>query len=530
MAGLGSVAAIISVLVKTTLDPDSINKVNKSIEGSITNAGDKAGKGFLKGNAPHIAQLAKAIGGAFVVREISKFGKDSIDAFKNTAMEAAKLQRIAGGTAEEMSRLNFAAKESGITTDKLSLAFKFLSRSASNALSDIDKQKMKGDAVNKSNKEYSDKAWAALYKHKNVTNQMVQATKDMIAAHEKQTPVLGKNALAFEKLGVNLVDSKGKQKDLKDILLDTAEAFKKMPAGVDKSALAMKLFGRSGLELLPFLNRGKTGISEFMKESDKFGATINDTQVQAVKDAALAQRQFHEALEGVKIQIGANLFPIVTKFMNYFRTTLLPIIIGATKAFKEHGKEIGIVAIVLGSFIGIVKGIIAAQKAWTAVQTAFNIVMGLNPIGLAVIAIAALVAGVIYAYNHFKSFRDFIKEFGKIAKAAFELAFAPLFLAVKAIEAIAKGPIGKVLGSIVNKIVGKAIGGPVMPNQTYLVGEKGPELFSPNTSGQIIPNHRITTGQGGDNYNIVVNNPKTELSSTSIPNALRRTTYLKGKP
>ena len=33
-----------------------------------------------------------------------------------------------------------------------------------------------------------------------------------------------------------------------------------------------------------------------------------------------------------------------------------------------------------------------------------------------------------------------------------------------------------------------ASGGPVSAGKTYLVGEEGPELFSPNTGGQIIPN------------------------------------------
>lgn len=35
---------------------------------------------------------------------------------------------------------------------------------------------------------------------------------------------------------------------------------------------------------------------------------------------------------------------------------------------------------------------------------------------------------------------------------------------------------------------GKAVGGPVSANKQYLVGEKGPELFTPGSSGQIVPN------------------------------------------
>lgn len=48
----------------------------------------------------------------------------------------------------------------------------------------------------------------------------------------------------------------------------------------------------------------------------------------------------------------------------------------------------------------------------------------------------------------------------------------------------------------------RASGGPVGTGGTYLVGERGPELFTPNTSGKIIPNHELGGGgsTGGDSY------------------------------
>lgn len=56
----------------------------------------------------------------------------------------------------------------------------------------------------------------------------------------------------------------------------------------------------------------------------------------------------------------------------------------------------------------------------------------------------------------------------------------------------------------------RAMGGPVMGGGTYLVGEKGPELFTPGTSGNITPNHAMGGGNtitvnvnGGDPNSIV---------------------------
>lgn len=47
---------------------------------------------------------------------------------------------------------------------------------------------------------------------------------------------------------------------------------------------------------------------------------------------------------------------------------------------------------------------------------------------------------------------------------------------------------GGIFSSIVGGIFGKAAGGPVSKNRPYLVGERGPELFVPNSSGNITPN------------------------------------------
>lgn len=55
-----------------------------------------------------------------------------------------------------------------------------------------------------------------------------------------------------------------------------------------------------------------------------------------------------------------------------------------------------------------------------------------------------------------------------------------------------KGGTG-ILGTLFGGLFGgaRAAGGPVASGKTYLVGEKGPELFSPGRSGTIIPNNRL---------------------------------------
>jgi TP901 family phage tail tape measure protein len=50
----------------------------------------------------------------------------------------------------------------------------------------------------------------------------------------------------------------------------------------------------------------------------------------------------------------------------------------------------------------------------------------------------------------------------------------------------------------------RAMGGPVFGGSPYLVGERGPELFVPSSSGRIVPNGRL--GGGGQSVVVYVNN------------------------
>lgn len=57
-------------------------------------------------------------------------------------------------------------------------------------------------------------------------------------------------------------------------------------------------------------------------------------------------------------------------------------------------------------------------------------------------------------------------------------------------------------GGIFSDLPGLANGGRASAGRSYLVGERGPEIFTPKSSGTVIPNNQIG---GGGNTNIVVN-------------------------
>jgi len=72
------------------------------------------------------------------------------------------------------------------------------------------------------------------------------------------------------------------------------------------------------------------------------------------------------------------------------------------------------------------------------------------------------------------------------------------------------GLFGNVLSSF-GQLLGlggaRAGGGPVSGGGTYLVGERGPELFTPQQSGQIIPNHALAGAGGVRSMQITINPP-----------------------
>jgi hypothetical protein len=82
----------------------------------------------------------------------------------------------------------------------------------------------------------------------------------------------------------------------------------------------------------------------------------------------------------------------------------------------------------------------------------------------------------------------------------------------KAVSGIASG-ISSVFGG------GRALGGPVTGGTSYLVGERGPELFTPSSSGKVIPNNAM----GGNTFNITVNGAlDSEGTARTIVNILNR--------
>lgn len=93
------------------------------------------------------------------------------------------------------------------------------------------------------------------------------------------------------------------------------------------------------------------------------------------------------------------------------------------------------------------------------------------------------------------------------------------------INLVKNNPIVKGISGVIDSVFGggRAAGGPVSAGTTYLVGEKGPELFKPSTSGTIVPNNAM--GGSGTTINLTVNGAiDPEGTARTIIDVLNRST------
>ncbi len=93
------------------------------------------------------------------------------------------------------------------------------------------------------------------------------------------------------------------------------------------------------------------------------------------------------------------------------------------------------------------------------------------------------------------------------------------------VDLVRNNPLVKGIGGLIDSVFGggRASGGPVTAGTTYLVGEKGPELFKPSTSGSIIPNNAM--GGSGTTINLTVNGAiDPEGTARTIVDVLNRAT------
>ncbi len=236
---------------------------------------------------------------------------------------------------------------------------------------------------------------------------------------------------ALDKLGVKTTDAQGNFLNIIDILGQFENGMKGM-GDAEKTAALTDIFGKrtvTGVTLL--LKEGTEGLKKYSGELQNAGGTA--ANVAAAMRGSLANRI--EVLKSALTELGfkfvdafaakggkaiENLTAAITNF------DPTPIINFLTMAFNVIFKVVGILwkmriviislviawgiykaamiaAVVVSSIMGMVRAVhalMSAQQGMNAVQAIFNVLLTANPVGVIIVAIAALVAIIIVCVKH----------------------------------------------------------------------------------------------------------------------------------
>jgi len=164
----------------------------------------------------------------------------------------------------------------------------------------------------------------------------------------------------FDLLGVAVVDAAGKTRAVDAVMADVADRFEKFSDGPEKTALAVRLFGKAGAELIPLLNGGGAAIrenteyyqrlsgvtEELAQRSEVFNDTM--TKVQLVGKSlgnnlasALLPALQAVADEMLRIAESGGMFPSFGRAVTTVFETVTILAANVTYVLQGIGREIG---------------------------------------------------------------------------------------------------------------------------------------------------------------------------------------------
>ena len=225
---------------------------------------------------------------------------------------------------------------------------------------------------------------------------------------------------------------------------------------LERDRLAMELFGKSALEMQQVLSMGSKGMREAGETFKRTGNKIDAATIAQAQSYKKMKQELTDTISGVKTQLFSKLVPVFTNAFKQIAAWLQGInwaewgnkiagwaqqAVPMMKALAETiGKVVGTIwnginavkdfvggwgnltkiVVTIGALSAALSGIqaviatvIAIKKVWTAVQLVLNVAMTANPIGLIILAIAALIAIIILVVKNFDKIVEVLKKVGQ---------------------------------------------------------------------------------------------------------------------
>lgn len=461
-------------------DVDQLKKSLAQANGDVENSSSKIGDFGAK------AGLAFAAAGAAAAVYAGKLLVDGVQsAIADEAAQAklaTTLRNVTGATdAQIASTEAFILKTSlatGITDEQLRPSLERLTRATGNLQSAQDLQTLALDVAAGSGKSLEA-----------VSNALGKAYEG--------------NSGALAKLGVGLSAAELKTMSFDEITKALSTTF------ADQATIQAETFAGKMDRLKVAFDEGKETVGSFVLDAITPMVTFFvDNVIPTIQNLAG--------------ELGENLKPTFTGLSDFFTKTFIPALSAIWSFIKD--KLLPILKDILKPVLDGIKTVFEAIKNAVEENTSFFALLG---VGLtALLKVAKLVAP--YIGGAFKlAFTGVASVINGVSKAV-DLLVDGINLAISAVNLLISAY--NVVNNIIpgskdlSKIPKLAAGGPVSSNRPYIVGEVGPELFVPSSSGRIVPNNQM--GGSGSVININVTGAiDPEGTARSIVNVLNNSFY-----
>ena len=478
MAGTGSRTLKLAILG----DIDNLKKNLDQGSNEVSSFGDKIGKfGKVAGAAFAAAGVAAA---AYASKLLIDGVKSAIEDEAAQAKLAGTLVNVTGATNAQIaaveSQILKTSLLTGLTDDELRPSFERLVRATGDSDAALKLQSLAIDVAAGSGKSLEA-----------VTNAMAKAQEG--------------NAASLAKLGIGLSAAELKTMSMTEITAALADTF-----GGQAAEKADTFAGKMDRLKVAF-NEGKETVGSFVLDAitplvsgfvDKVIPTI---QALAEELGPKLTPIFQALTAYIRDQVIPT-FQAIWAFIQDFvipalRDFLTPIINGLRAAFEKVAGKIKENEEQLAPLLKLFK-VIAEFTRDTLAPIIGKILGGaFSVIGTAIGVVIDLFAGLVdvvnKAFNAIKAVVNFIKN----------------------------NPVTQAIGGAIDFAFGggKAAGGPVMGGTSYLVGERGAEIFTPSGNGVITPNNKLG---GNTTINLNVTGAiDPEGTARSIINVLNNSYY-----
>ena len=193
------------------------------------------------------------------VAEIANGIREIFNGVSETAIAASRMAQKIGISTEAVQELGYAASTTGVSTEELQIGF-------------------------------------------------TKMAKGLEEFRTKGTGPVGEALLALK------IPLKEIKNDSPDQLLSTlADKFAAMPDGIHKAASAVEIFGRSGADLIPLLNKGGAGIADLRAEAERLGIVVDGKTTESFKELEETSMRVHGAITGFKNTLAIALLPTISK-------------------------------------------------------------------------------------------------------------------------------------------------------------------------------------------------------------------------